>query len=160
LRRRQLRLGLSKLELGDVLTGRENDLYPMGSAFSLIIFAEAPAETVRFDADNGITLLIEVGWAAERLDGDVVLFYLVGLTLKVLRADIVKHMRQTWRTAEDAGSEHCLELSPFLTQPHRGRHNYVVKSDAGWTASPKRPFSPNPTFTRKPRGFNFAFEYN
>ena len=54
-------LGFGKEELGDVLAGRQDDLYPMGSAFSLIILAETPAETVGFDADDRVALLIEIG---------------------------------------------------------------------------------------------------
>jgi len=94
----------------------------MGRPFTLIVFAEPPAEAVRFHANDRIPFLIEVGRAPQRFDRDIVFLYLVGLALKVFRANVVEHMRQARRTIEDTRGEHCLKLSLFLTQPYRGRH--------------------------------------
>ena len=94
----------------------------MGGALAFIILVEPPAKTMRFDADERVPLLIEIGGPAECFDGDVVLFYLIGLPFEILGTDVAKHVRQTGRTAEDSRGEHCLKFSLFLTQPHRGRH--------------------------------------
>src|SRR5665213_1644097 len=100
-------------EGGNVVSGRDDDVHGPVGALVPVDLLEALAERVSGDADNGVDVGIEVGAAAQRLDGDVVLLDLILAVFKVLFADEGEHAGEVIRPAEDARGQEPGKLLPF-----------------------------------------------
>src|SRR6185312_393088 len=84
-------------EGGNVVSGGDNDMHWPVGALVLVHLQEALAERVSCNADDGVDVGIEVGPAAQRLDGDGVLLNVVFPALEVHFADKGEHAREVIR---------------------------------------------------------------
>ncbi len=109
-------------ETGGVLARGDLDVNSVDRTLVLVVFPEAFAEAVSFDADDGIALLVELRRAAERLDGDVVFLDLVGPALEVFAANIFEDVSQIRGAVKDTGGENRLQLSSFALEHGRSLH--------------------------------------
>src|SRR6266849_6093672 len=88
----------------------------MCSAFGLVIFLKAFAEPVRLNANDRVSLLIEVLRTAERFNRNVVLLDLAGRTFEVLGADVSQQLGETGCTAEYAGGQDRVQLGALALE--------------------------------------------
>ena len=91
------------------------DLDEIGSAFRQIVFSEAFPQPVRLDPNDGVPALIEVRAAAECLDGDVVLLYIVRGTFEKFGSYINEQLLQSGSPIENPRPENRLNFHPLFS---------------------------------------------
>jgi len=112
-------------EAGVIVAGRQDQAYGAASAFVLVDVEQALTQRVDDHANDGVSVRIEVGSAAEGLGGDRVLLDVMGAAGEALLADVGENAGEIARSAEDAGGEEPIDFVPFQAFAGRGGCNVL-----------------------------------
>ena len=88
---------LIRQELRNVAAGGNFDAHRMLCTLGCVVAIEALSKPMGFDADNGVGALVEVCFAAQGVNGDVVFLDLLVFALERTAADVAQEVTEAGR---------------------------------------------------------------